>query len=116
MTRELAHAVENAVEAGENVTKHHIETRGTEGTGKRGRVETGRMRDSVGSRMDEQSASGLQGRFGWLDEQPEYARFQEPGFTHTSGITVEGMFALSDAAEEVVQDLRDDIDKIVRNS
>lgn len=116
MTSDITQAVEDAVEAGDNITKHHIETRGTAKSGKRGRVETGAMRDAVTHRMDKKTALEVSGRFGWLSEKPEYAQYQEPGFEHRGGVTVEGMFALSDAAEEVITDLEADITKIVRNS
>ena len=102
-------AVRDAVEKGEAITKYNIENSGTLKSGKRGRVETGEMRDAVSGEITKDTADEIEGRFGWKNG-PAYARYQERGFTHVSGVPVEGMFALSDAAIEVLQDLEDDLD------
>lgn len=104
-------ALEDAMEAGENITKHNIETRGTIKTGKRGRVETGEMRDSVQSDTVKQGQDTIIGRFGWLEKKPFYAEFQEDGTKY-----IEPMYALSDAAEEVLQDYLKDMEGIVRDA
>lgn len=115
LSREARDAVKDAGKSGENLTKHNIETRGTARSGKRGRVETGRMRDSVTSSFSGNKYVSVS-RFGWLEEEPFYAIFQELGFEHRSGVQVEGMYALSDAGEEVWMDLQRDIDRIVKDS
>lgn len=106
---------ETAAESGEAITKHHIETRGTAKSGKRGRVETGTMRDKVTSRVSEVSPTSATASFGWLDGAPFYAKYQEPGFNHIGGVKVEGMYALTDAKDEVVADLKDDLRRKLRD-
>lgn len=100
------------VQEGEEITKHNIENSGTLKSGKRGRVETGEMRDSVSSGIISASDEEVVGRFGWLNG-PKWAKFQEHGFVHVSGVPVEGMFALSDAAQEVEDNLRDDLRGVI---
>lgn len=110
-------AVKDAVDKGSDTTKHLIESRGTAKSGKRGRVETGKMRDAVGSTMEASPFSGhIRGRFGWIDEREPYFRYQEQGFTHASGVDVEGMYALVDAAEYVMRDLNDEIRGAIKNA
>lgn len=104
-------ALSEAMEAGENITKHNIETRGTEGTGKRGRVETGKMRDSVGSEAKRTGLGRAEGRFGWLQKGPYYTPYQEEGTKN-----IEPMYALSDAAEEVQQDYIRHMDNVVKDA
>ena len=102
-------AVQDAVEEGANITKHNIENSGTLKSGKRGRIETGAMRDAVSSGIIADNDEAVIGRFGWASG-PGYAKFQEQGFQHVSGVSVEGMFALSDAAVEVAQNLEKELD------
>lgn len=116
LQRELASAMTEAVQDGKNITVQHIETRGTEKSGKAGRVDTGKMRDSVDAEVTKATSTEIEGRFGWLEEQPFYAEFQERGFVHSSGATVEPMYALSDAAEEVIDKLDKRIGQIVRGT
>lgn len=104
-------ALEDAMEAGENITKHNISTRGTEGTGKRGRIETGTMRDEVGSKVTRLGRGEAEGRFGWLEKGPYYTPYQEQGTKN-----IEPMYALSDAAEEVWEDYLKDMGNVVRES
>lgn len=101
-------ALENAMEAGENITKHNIETRGTEKSGKRGRIETGEMLNSVESEVERRSDSEAIGKFGWINKKPEWVKYQEPGTKY-----IEPMWALSDAAEEVLVDYLRDMDETV---
>ena len=115
MTCKALRAVEEAAEKGENITKHHIETRGTAKSGKRGRIDTGAMLDSVSSEVMSRSPTGIQVRFGYEDT-PYWTKFQEPGFEHVGGVTVEGTHALQDAADEVLTDLLEDIEGIVRDA
>lgn len=108
--------VEDAAEAGKNITKHHIETRGTAKSGKRGRVETRAMLDAVNSRTEHRDKRGVKSKFGWIDEFKDYFGYQEDGFDHVNGVTVEGMYALTDAAEEVFTDLERDIERVIYGS
>lgn len=108
-----SHIVAEAAERGAEIAKHHIETRGIQ---KRGRIDTGRMRDSISSRVIEDSAGRTQAHFGWIDTQEYYFGLQEGGFTHTGGVTVPGMYAIVDAAEEVFTDMREDIRRNVKDA
>lgn len=112
----VADLVEDAVERGEQITKHNIETRGTLKSGKRGRVVSGAMRDAVDSEVTERSRDRVRGKFGWIKDFEDYFGYQELGFEHRGGVTVDGMYALSDAAEEVFADVEEDIDRIIRDS
>lgn len=111
----IKETAEEAAEKGENITKHHIETRGTAKSGKRGRVETGEMRDKVTSKVSDVSPVSATAEFGWIGGNPDYAWFQELGFVHRNGVTVEGMYALTDAREEVVQDVKEDLRSRLRD-
>jgi len=104
--------VADAIEEGGNITKHNIETRGTAKSGKRGRIETGKMRDAVNSQMVKSGTRDAEGKFGWIDGYEDYYGYQEGGFEHVGGVTVEGMYALTDAGEEVWQNVVDDVKRV----
>lgn len=108
INRKNFRSLQNAMKDGEETTQTFIATRGTAGTGKQGRVDTGRMLDSVDSEAKLQGRDEAVGRFGWLDKKPFYAEFQEAGTQY-----IEPMYALSDAAEivldELVKDIRDNV-------
>lgn len=93
-------------ESGEKVselTKHFIETRGTAKSGKRGRIETGAMLDSVDTQVTRDSPEVFEVRAGYNDA-PFYTVFQELGTSR-----IEAMYALTDAAEEVFKELPGDL-------
>lgn len=115
VTDEAKDVIREGAKEGEDLTKLHIETRGTPRSGKRGRVDTGRMRDAVSSRVEKDTETEIEAAFGWLDDRALYFGLQERGFTHTSGVTVEGMFALSDAGEEVARQITRKLGKAVKN-
>lgn len=100
LNRRTFRALDESMKEGEEITQTFIATRGTSGTGKQGRVDTGKMLDSVGSEAKLLNKDEAEGRFGWLNEQPFYAKFQEPGTQY-----IEPMYALSDAAEITIQEL-----------
>lgn len=100
---------------GEELTKEFIATRGTAKSGKRGRIETGAMIDSVSSGTVKETEDEIVTRFGYEDS-PFYTAFQEPGFTHSSGVQVAGTYALSDAAEAIGIELKRDIGRVVRKA
>lgn len=100
LNRRTFRALDDSMKEGEELTQTFIATRGTSGTGKQGRVDTGKMLDSVGSDAKILNSDEAEGRFGWLKEQPFYAEFQEAGTRF-----IEPMYALSDAAEITVQEL-----------
>lgn len=100
LNRRTFRALDDSMKEGEELTQTFIATRGTSGTGKQGRVDTGKMLDSVGSDAKILNSDEAEGRFGWLNEQPFYAEFQEAGTRF-----IEPMYALSDAADIVAQEL-----------
>lgn len=100
----------DTAEKGANITKHHIETRGTAKSGKRGRIETSAMLNSVDDAILKDTKDEVITRFGYSDA-PYYTVFQELGTAR-----VEAMYALADAAEEVVADLVEDIERAVKNA
>lgn len=113
MTRRARRTVQEAADKGRDLTKQHIETRGTAKSGKRGRIETSAMLNSVSSGTVSADISEVVTRFGY-ENSPYWTQFQEPGFNHVGGVTVEGTYALQDAAEEVFKDLRRDIGDAVK--
>lgn len=113
MTRRARRTVQEAADKGRDLTKQHIETRGTAKSGKRGRIETSAMLNSVSSGTVSADIGEVVTRFGY-ENSPYWTQFQEPGFNHVGGVTVEGTYALQDAAEEVFKDLRRDIGDAVR--
>lgn len=104
-------AISEAAEAGENITKHHIATRGTAKSGKRGRIDSGAMHDLVGSEAHLINADLAEGKFGWLGESPRWAEYQELGTEY-----IQPMYALADAAEEVGEDYVEEIRKVIKNA
>lgn len=108
LNRRTFRALDDSMKEGEEITQTFIATRGTSGTGKQGRVDTGKMLDSVGSDAKLLNKDEAEGRFGWLNEQPFYAEFQEAGTQY-----IEPMYALSDAAEIVKQELEARIDDAI---
>lgn len=100
LNRRTFRALDESMTEGEEITQTFIATRGTSGTGKQGRVDTGKMLESVGSEAKLLNKDEAEGRFGWLNEQPFYAEFQERGTEF-----IPPMLALSDAAEITIQEL-----------
>lgn len=109
-------AIREGAKEGEALTKEHIQTRGTAKSGKQGRIETGRMLNAVTSRVEKDTDTEIEAAFGWLDDRENYFALQEGGFTHVSGVTVEGMFALSDAGEEVARKITRKIGSAVKDA
>lgn len=100
---DVSDAVEETLKLGKATVKEYISTRGTEKSGKAGRIETGKMLASVRSRKVRFNRSTAEGFFG-LGQGPEYSKFQEYGFTHNrTGKWVEGMFAVVDSREVALQ-------------
>lgn len=106
-------AVETVIDAGEEVagkTRAHIATRGTAKSGKRGRIESHAMINSVGSEVVERSKDSVEVHAGYHDA-PYYTVFQELGTSR-----VEAMYALTDAAEEVLADLPKELSRRMRSA
>lgn len=116
LTDSAKDVIREGAKEGEDLTKLHIETRGTAKSGKQGRIETRRMHDAVSSRVEKDTDTEIEASFGWLDDKANYFGLQERGFTHTSGVQVEGMFALSDAADAVEREVSRKLKKAVRDA
>lgn len=111
LNRKTFRALQENMKDGEEITQTFIATRGTEGTGKQGRVDTGKMLDSVSNKTELKGPDEAEGRFGWLDKKPFYAEFQEAGTKY-----IAPMYALSDAADIVIKQLRKDIADAVKDA
>lgn len=104
-------ALQNAMKDGEEITQTFIATRGTAKSGKQGRVDTGKMLESVDSETSLTGRDEAEGRFGWLKKKPFYAEFQEAGTQY-----IEPMYALTDAAAIVIDELVKDINDNVKDA
>lgn len=91
---EIRAALDAGIELAKNRGKGYISSRGTEKSGKAGRVETGNMLQSFDGAVTN-GRNEISGEVGWLDELPDYAIFQEYGTQFVSA-----MYALRDASEE----------------
>lgn len=89
--------MERTAETGEQLMKAFISTRGTTKSGKRGRIETGKMLDSVHSEV-KRSGTTITARWGWTKDVEKYFLYQENGFRNAwSREDVEPMHALFDS-------------------
>lgn len=109
-----ADVLEEAGEKGEALMKHNIATRGTAKSGKEGRIESGDMLKDVKHYTAKRTDGRTQMGFGWTGQRKPYYGYQETGFQHFGGVTVPGMYALADAADEVLTDLGNDLRKALR--
>lgn len=84
-------AMEQAVAEGVVIVKTYIATSGTPKSGKQGRIDTGRMIDSV---YGDSATAGqvVSGGIGWENFAP-YFQYQEEGFTSWTGATIPAMNA-----------------------
>lgn len=110
MNDNLRDVVDDSIERGERITDHHIRTRGTAKSGKQGRIETEAMVNSVSSQMIRDNDKEVVGSFGYHDA-PFYTVFQELGTSR-----IEAMYALTDAAEEILADLPKEIRAAVKDA
>ena len=95
-------------EYGAELVRDTVETSGTVGTGKRGRIETGDMLASVDSEYDEMP-DGAKAVYGFVKDVPRYTRYQEHGTQN-----IEAMNAVEDADMNVQVDFKRDIDRMMR--
>jgi len=95
---EIRAALDAGIELAKTRGKGYISSRGTEKSGKAGRVETGNMLQSFDGAVTN-GRNEISGEVGWLDEMPWYSVFQELGSSEFN-VFFEGMFALRDASEE----------------
>lgn len=110
LTDNTKQVVRELADEGADITRHHIETRGTAKSGKRGRIETGAMLNSVDSKVTKDSGDEFEARFGYMDG-PFYTVFQEQGTK-----AIEAMNALGDAADEIHGKLEAAIGDAIRRS
>lgn len=93
--------MDETVQEGAAMMRRYIETRGTERSGKTGRIETGSMRDNV-EHNTQRFAKSVRGEFGWGvagGRHEDYYEYQEHGFRWMGrdDIHVPPMHALLDA-------------------
>lgn len=106
VTDQLRDAAIDTLREGAEEAKQNVATRGTAKSGKAGRIETGKMINSIDYEVTGASHGLVEGRFGFRGE-PDYTRFQEGGFTHNfSGQWIEGMYATTDAATNAIEKFR----------
>lgn len=103
ITNEGKQVVEAAASTGARMTEDLTRTRPSKKSGKRGRVDTGLMADSVSSQVVEDTPNKIVAEFGWLgDVEPYFVYQTATGFIHNrSGEYIEPTFALRDATEHV---------------
>lgn len=110
-------ALEQAMDDGAESMRYHIMSRGTAKSGKAGRVDTGKMLSDVTSKVYPGTEKGNQvGRFGWIENREDYYGFQEGGFEHVNGGTVEGMYAMVDAREIAFREFQLEMGSVVRDA
>lgn len=106
ITDEVRDAVIDIAQEGADEARNNVATRGTAKSGKAGRIETGRMINSINSEVISSGGSEVEARFGFKGE-PDYTVYQEGGFTHNrSGEWITGMYAITDAATNAEEKLR----------
>jgi hypothetical protein len=90
----------SAGETGARMAENLTRTRPSPRSGKRGRVETGRMADSFKSEVVKDSPNEIVVEFGSLEDVQKYFVYQtETGFTFFDGTWVEPTYAMRDATE-----------------
>lgn len=92
--------MEDVTKEGADLMRQYIRTRGTDKSGKEGRIESGAMLEEVESEVVRNPRS-VRGEFGWGVDGGTYEKYfgyQESGFRHwVSGINVPPMHAQLDA-------------------
>jgi hypothetical protein len=108
-------AMREAMDEGAKLGKAIIEVSGTAKSGKRGRIETGAMRDAFDGDV-KVSSRDIEGRLGWINEFMDYFGYQgESGFRHAiSGEFIEGVRALSLASDRTWDMFTERCDQAVR--
>jgi hypothetical protein len=100
--KEANRFLEEIALAGADEMKGYIANRGTgysQSQGRSGRIESGTMYDAVQHRPNPNVANNVfSWEFGWIGVYLSYFGYQEKGFRHTGGTSVEPMYALRDAS------------------
>lgn len=107
--------LKEVMEDGAYMMLDNIATRGTAKSGKAGRIETRKMYNSVDAKVTSAGPGKVRGSFGWINDKEYYFGLQEGGFQHSSGVTVEGMYALSDAADWAMKTYQEDMKEVLKN-
>lgn len=114
MQAETRAAVWDAAQEISEKMKHYIRSRPAKTSGPNGRVDTGRMIDSVGY-MVRGGGSWGGAEVGFIHGDEHYFALQEMGFNHVQAKRwVTGMFAFTDAWAEGIPQLRAALHRIVR--
>lgn len=123
----IQEAVQIAIDAGASNMRENIMTRGTnkewssswpsraygrKSRSTEARFDTGEMRDSVTSRLLVSTKNRSAGEFGWLDNQEDYFKYQDKGFTHRNGAVIPAMNALRDARTYAISIVKEQIKRI----
>lgn len=97
---DVKEGMENVAEQGADNVRKMIETRGTEKSGKAGRIDSGALLRSVDYRVTKDTDEHFEVEYGYIidNESEDYNLFQEYGFTHRYGSFVPGMYAIRDSA------------------
>ena len=103
--------LEDGIEQIDKDMRRHISTRATpwvrENLRREGRIDTGKMIESVGHVVRSDTKNHWSGSAGWIGDQEDYFLTQELGGTNTfTGGRIEAMYAMRDAAAsewEVIQ-------------
>lgn len=115
ISEDAQESVVRASETGASEIRKGIKTRGI--SPKAGRIETGRMLDSVDSKVLSKSKDRVAAEFGWIDTFEDYFGYQEGGFNHwLSGKRVEGMYAVSDAAKFTWEELKSELAEVMKSA
>lgn len=101
LRQDVGTEVKKLAQDGEDMMKEFIETRGTAKSGKRGRIETGEMRDAVANRVLEDTDQATRAEYGWIDDSPGHRTYQELGTKF-----IEPMFALRDSQEATTEEFQ----------
>ena len=100
ITKEATQVAIAVADTGARMAEQLTRTRPSPRSGKRGRVESGRMAESFDSRVVEVSPTKIVTEFGSLEDTQKYFVFQtETGFTFFDGTWVEPTYAMRDATE-----------------
>lgn len=76
--------------------------------GEPGRIETGAFVSNFKTDGGRKTPDGYLFKIGWLDDQPDWAKYQELGFKHRGGMIVAG----ADALGEVKRYIESELEKI----
>lgn len=111
----LMETATETAQRGKNLVQYHIATSGTVKSGKQGRILTGDMLEAVEGEAKRISRNKASAEFGWINDRRNYFRLQDQGFEHSGGAQVEGMYALSNAGEQVLNDLKEDLKRKLKD-